>query len=213
MFAIGIVAHQSRQDIAEKLADTVQADYLSVDDGTLGCDGNHQAVQRHLAALPTTWSVILEDDAAVPAAGFNQQLNQALPLAPTPIISLYLGKLRPPWAMPGVEAAIADAREANADWIIGTHMLHAVGYALKTPLLQALLNYPPTPLPVDQHLSRFARTYGHAISYPFPSLIDHSDTPSVIAAHPDGQPRTPGRIAWHTAPHPAWSTRSVTMRT
>lgn len=211
MTRIGIVAHAVRAPAAKALARQVKADFVSIDsNGLLGCDGNHHTVQRHLWCLPSTWSVILEDD-AVPVAGFRQQLDEALLLAPTPIVSLYLGRLRPPWAQAGVQAAITDAQQAQADWIIGTHLLHAVGYAIKTELLDSLLHYPPTPLPVDQHITRWARSYGHSISYAYPSLVDHSDVPTIVE-HPDGQPRTPGRVAWQAAAHPTWSTRSVSMR-
>lgn len=211
MYRIGIVAHGVRATQAEALAQKVRADFVSVDtNGLMGCDANHDTVQHHLAELSSTWSVVLEDD-AVAVSGFREQLEQALIMAPTPIVSLYLGRQRPPWAMPAVQAAIAEAEAAQADWIIGSHLLHGVGYAIKTSLLPSLLNYPPTPLPVDQHLSRFAQTYGHLVSYAFPSLVDHADLPTIVD-HPDGQPRTPGRVAWRAEAHPTWSTRSVTMR-
>jgi hypothetical protein len=211
MNRIGIVAHALRSKHAEALARTVQADFISVDtNGLMGCDQNHETVQQHLAALPSTYSVILEDDAVL-IDGFREQLDEALILAPTPIVSLYLGRQRPPWAQNGIQAAISQAREANADWIIGTHLLHAVGYAIKTDLMASLLNFPSTPLPIDQHISRWAQTYGHLVSYAFPSLVDHADLPTIVD-HPDGQPRTPGRVAWETAAHADWSTRSVTMR-
>lgn len=211
MNRIGVVAHALRAKQAQALTRKVGADFISIDtNGLMGCDGNHEAVQRHLAALPSAFSVVLEDD-AVPIDGFRDQLNEALLMAPTPIVSLYLGRLRPPWAQDGIQAAIGQAQDEAADWIIGTHLLHAVGYAIKTELLPSLLNYPPTPLPVDQHISRFAQTYGHLISYAFPSLVDHADLPTIVE-HPDGQPRTPGRVAWQTGAHPNWSTRSVTMK-
>lgn len=183
---------------------------MSIDsNGLMGCEENHRTVLRHLTALPSTFSVVLEDD-AVPVDGFRTQLDQALIMAPTPLVSLYLGRLRPPWAQPGIRTAIEQA--GDADWIIGSHLLHAVGYAIRSELLPSLLNYPPTPLPIDQHITRWAQSYGHQIAYCWPSLVDHADTPTVIDQHPDGQPRTPGRVAWKTSPHPNWSTRSVTMK-
>jgi len=192
------------------LARTVKADLVSIDNGVMGCDDNHDLVQHHLAALPSTWSVILEDDAD-PVEGFRTQLRDALTMAPAPIVSLYLGRLRPPWAQHGAAAATEAADTEHADWIISTHLLHAVGYAIKTELLPSLLDY-ITPLPIDQHITRWAQSRGHTIAYTWPSLVDHADHPTVITQHPDGQPRTPGRIAWKTAPHPSWSTRSVTLK-
>lgn len=211
LYHIGVVAHTSRLAQAEHLADQVGATILSVDDGLLGCDDNHEQVQSLLATKPATWSVILEDD-ALPVEGFNDQLAQALTLSPSPIVSLYLGRLRPPQYQSAIEAATEAATLDNADWIISTHLFHAVGYAIRTELLPSLLNH-LTPLPVDQHITTWAQQYGHTIAYTWPSLIDHHDGPTVITQHPDQEPRTPGRTAWNTAAHPTWSTRSVTVRT
>lgn len=176
----------------------------------MGCDDNHDLVQHHLAALPATWAVVLEDD-AVPIPDFRRQLTQALPMAPSPIVSLYLGQSRPPWAQQGVQAAIDQAEAEHADWIVGTQLLHAVGYAIKTELLPALSNF-LSPWPIDQHVTCFAQAHGHLVSYAFPSLVDHADGQTLFT-HPDGQPRPPGRVAWKTSPHEHWTSRSVPLRT
>lgn len=210
MISLGVVAHTTRSAPAKQLARTVRADFVSIDNGYLGCDQNHEAVQYHLSTLPSTFSVVLEDD-AVPVAGFREQLAQALPMSPSPIVSLYLGRLRPPWAQDGIAAATEAADIENADWIVGTHLLHGVGYAIRTELLPSLLAF-QSRWPVDQHISLWAQQYGHTIAYAWPSLVDHSDTPTVIGEHFDGQPRDPGRVAWRTGTHETWSTRSVTLR-
>jgi hypothetical protein len=208
MFSIGIVAHTSRTQQAKTLADQTHAAFISFDNGDLGCDDNHEAVQHHLANLDTTWSVILEDDAQ-PVHDLHTQLRHALPMAPSPIVSLYLGQQRPTWAQAGILDAISYATTNTADWITSSHLLHAVGYAIKTPLLPSLLSF-TTALPVDQHITCWARTYGYAISYTYPSLVDHLDQPTLFD-HPDGQQRQPGRIAHKVGPHQHWTTRSVPM--
>lgn len=200
---IGIVTHTSRIDHAAALADVVGASVVSVDDGTMGCERNHQKVWRWLSQRTDDWAVVLEDD-AVPVPGFRTQLAQALNHAPTPIVSLYLGRMRPPWAQDAILTAVTKA--SDADWIVSNHMLHAVGYAIKAELLPTIPRVGATP--VDQHLSAWAP---HPISYCWPSLLDHADLPTIVD-HPDGQPRPPGRVAWKTAAHQIWSNRSVTMR-
>ncbi len=210
MIGIGVVAHTTRSAQAEALALAVEADVLSVDDGTLGCEGNHAAVWEQLAELPTSWSVILEDDAQ-PIGGFAAQLYAALPMAPSPIVSLYLGRLRPrPW-QPRIRNALAQAEQAGAHWIQSTRLLHAVGYAIRTDLLPSLLRYTST-RPVDEHISGWARQYGHPICYTVGSLVEHADEPTVIPLHPDKQPRTPGRKAWRLGGNDRWTTTTVTMR-
>lgn len=209
MTAIGIVAHASRAAQARALAKQVSATFISFDNGLLGCEGNHHAVQTHLAALPSTFSVILEDDAQ-PIEGFRTQLAAALPMAPAPIVSFYLGQARPQRWAPRAQAAITDAATAGAHWIVATRLLHAVGYAIRTDLLPSLLAY-ESKFPIDQHISRWAQRYGHTVAYTAPgSLVDHADGPSVTN-HPDGQPRPPGRRAWQLGGHDTWTSQSVPL--
>ena len=206
---IGIVAHTARTNQAKTLAHTVKADFISIDTGFLGCDDNHTTVQHHLAGLHTVWSVILEDDAA-PVNDFCGQLAQALSVAPTPIVSLYLGRRRPPHWQQRIRKAALRAENENASWIVGTHLLHAVGYAIKTELLPSLLNF-DSDLPVDQHITRWAQTtHGHPISYTWPSLVNHLDLPTLVE-HPDGKPRHPGRTAWATGTRDQWTTHAVPL--
>lgn len=210
LLTIGIVAHSSRASEAKALAHEVDAEFVSIDqDGILGCDDNHDHVMHHLAGLPSTWSVVLEDD-AVPVEGFYEQLEAALPLSPTPIVSLYLGRLRPPQHQADIQAAVEAAVVEDADWIISSRLYHAVGYAIKTELLPSLLGHLSN-WPVDQHISEWAMQRGHLVSYCWPSLVDHADGETVVA-HPDGQPRTPGRVAWKTGAKAQWSTQSVTLQ-
>jgi len=203
---VGIVAHSVRSGEAKALAKTVHADFISLDDGWLGCDDNHEAVQLHLANMPTEWSVILEDDAQ-PVDSFRNQLVDALAVAPSPIVSLYLGKKRPPHWQPRIKKALKTVGDAS--WIQSTHLLHAVGYAIRTQLLPSLLGHQST-LPVDQHITQWARLRGHPISYTHPSLVDHKDLPTLVD-HPDGQARTAGRVAWTVGTRTEWTSQTVTM--
>jgi len=208
VIAVGIVAHDSRADQARALADTVGADVLSVDDGSLGCDDNHDLVLSRLSSTKADWVVILGDDAA-PIPDFRGEVTCALTAAPTPIVSLYLGRQRPPWAQKPAEKATSLADEQDADWIVASHLLHGVGYAIRTHLIPSLMNY-WTPLPVDQHITAWAQSQGHLIAYTWPCLVDHADQPTIVD-HPDNQPRPPGRVAHRAGPHPSWSTRTVSM--
>jgi hypothetical protein len=209
MIQIGIVAHTSRIDQAKKLVKTVSADYISVDDGTLQCDDNHEAVLTHLAGIPSSFSVVLEDDAQ-PVEDFRQQIEACLPMSPSPIVSFYLGKKRPPHWQTRIKRALADAKTVNASWLVSTHLLHAVGYAIRTDLIPSLLDHITT-LPVDQHIGNWARQYGHLISYTNPSLVDHLDGPTIVD-HPDGQPREAGRKAWAIGGRDHWTSTSTALK-
>lgn len=208
LYRIGVVAHTTRAKQAKHLAHTVKAEFVSIDNGVLGCDENHHNVAYHLANMPSTYSVILEDDAE-PVPDFRDQLDHALPLAPTPIISLYAGRERPPHWQPRYRKAFTAANNIDASWLISTHLLHAVGYAIRTELLPSLLSFSSLK-PSDQHITAWAKQHGHCISYTVPSLIDHIDGPTIVV-HPDGAQRTPGRKAWQVGGRQHWTSQAVTM--
>ncbi|AEK07863.1 glucosyltransferase [Mycobacterium phage Yoshi] len=196
-YAIGIVGHTSRLTKAEALADTVQADYLSIDDGTLGCEGNHRKVWTHLAQRDTDWTVVLEDD-AVPCNNFREQLTQALTAAPTPIVSLYLGRQRPYAYQHRIEATIT----TPACWLLAPRLLHAVAVAIHTNHIPDMLNSLPPRTSIDRAIS----TWTDTVAYTNPSLVDHSDNGTV--AHPPGT-RQPGRVAWRFGTRDRWTRDAV----
>ena len=207
MISIGVVAHTSRAEAAHELFETVGASYLSMDDGRLGCEGNHERVHGWLVAQPSLWSVVLEDD-AVPVPDFRGQLEQCLTAAPAPLVSLYLGQSRPPQYQAAIGCAVQSARRDDADWVLSDRMYHGVAYAVRTDLLPSLSGWRKG-LPVDERISDFASWSGLDVAHCFPSLVDHADWPTVIERHNDGQPRTAGRVAWSVKPHAGWSSKSV----
>ncbi|AVJ50749.1 hypothetical protein SEA_OGOPOGO_110 [Mycobacterium phage Ogopogo] len=198
-FAIGVVAHIKRLAMADQIANTVNADYISVDDGTLGCEGNHQKMWNTLAQQHTDWAVVLEDD-AIPCPDFRAQLAQALAVAPTPIVSLYLGRQRPYAYQHRIEATI----NTPACWILAPRLLHAVAVAIHTNQVPDMLNSLPPRTSIDRAISTWAER--HTVAYTNPSLVDHADTESV--AHPPGR-RRPGRVAWRTGTRDTWTSDAV----
>lgn len=213
MFDLGIVAYVDRQAQAEALASEVSADYVAVDDGALGCEGNHHRVWGHLSGSTAYWTVVLEDD-AMPVAGFRQQLTAALDHAPTSIVSLYLGRSRPPQWQARVERATYRANHGEAHWITHNRLLHAVGVAIKTRLVPDMLACTTSVtcrgLPIDEAISAWARASGYRVGYTWPSLVDHADGPTV-AYHRDNAPRIAPRKAWHAGARKRWCTRQVPM--
>ena len=208
---IGIVAHTARSDQAHALAETVGAAYLSMDDGTLGCEQNHRTVWQWMAEHTTTeWSVVLEDD-AIPVDGFRHQLAQALDNAPTPIVSLYLGRKRPPHWQDAIQTAIDDANRSNANYITAHNLIHAVGVAIKTELVPSMTDYcAGTKHPWDYRIGAWAQEHQHPISYLHPSLVEHADG-HTIAHHPDRSPRQPGRTAWAVGTRDTWTQKVTAM--
>lgn len=207
MIAVAIVAHTTRRTQAENLAATTEADYVSVDDGTLGCEGNHKHVLKWHHNNPNTqWAVILEDDAE-PVNTFRDQLHAALTAAPTPIVSLYLGTNYPKhW-----QARIATKlRTTNTHWFTAPKLLHAVGYAIRSSHLPALADIDNN-MPIDQALSNWANRNNITIAYTRPSLINHADTTPAITKRYDEQPRNKPRRAWQTGTRDHWANTTTDL--
>ncbi|WP_301119799.1 hypothetical protein [Mycolicibacterium fortuitum] len=220
--ATGVVAHIDRAETACHLIETVHAIHARIDDGTIGCEANHRRVWEGVHAWAThcghAWCVVLEDD-AVPVPGFNGHLTAALAHAPSPIVSLYLGKGRPGHA----QRPIRNLVDAGTDtpWITAPTLLHAVGVAIRTEHVPAMLDHiaqPPAVFePIDQAIGHWAR-HGvrQPVAYTWPSLVNHADGPTVIDTHPDGKPRdtwvgddgrviVQRRVAWRAGTRTRWT--------
>ncbi|UVG34722.1 glycosyltransferase [Mycobacterium phage Rita] len=198
---IGIVAHTKRAEQAHRLMEIVGAAYMSIDNGALGCEANHRKVWQHLTRHNTGWLVVLEDD-AIPCNNFRDQLDAALAVAPSPVVSLYLGRERPR----EYQQRIAKAADTTASWLTCRRLLHAVGIAIHADLVPNMLNNLPNGKPIDEAISAWARHQGHTIAYTWPSLIDHADETPMIDTRNDNQPRLPGRVAWQHGTRDTWTT-------
>jgi hypothetical protein len=212
-YAIGIVAHVARADAAHKLFDDVAACYMSLDNGTFGCRGNHVKTWRHLSdrfAAHHSHLVCLEDD-AVPVDGFNDQLDQVLAANPTAsIISLYLGQLRPPHLQYMIGPAMLRAETADASFIVSRQLLHAVGLVIRADLVNDMLANLNEALPIDEAIGEWANKRRYGIAYTHPSICDHADGDTLLQ-HRDGIPRERGRVAWYAGTRDEWTHRKVEM--
>lgn len=204
---IAIVAHKDRQVMAEKLAAEVEADHVSLDNGTRGAGANHRAAWTWHNAHPADWAITLEDD-SIPCKDFRVQAAAALEHAPAHIVSLYLGRARPAGWQDTVEKATLRAQTAKACWIIDKHSLHAVGMAADRrsipTMLYALTLY--SVYPPDEAISLYSYRNQIDVAYSWPSLVDHADESSLI---PDKVPC--GRVAWKHGTRRSWTDVSVPL--
>lgn len=214
IFNIGIVAHHERQERAVRLADHLDADVVAIDTGGVGAGRNHERCYEWLAESGAPWSVLLEDD-AVPVTNFRPQLAQVLGAAPTGLVSLYLGRTRPPHYQPSIARVIT----RDEHFLLCDELLHHVAVAIRTPLIPAMLahiradrRYRAGRLPIDEAVGAFARDVGVKICYSHPSIVDHETRlPTVIGRHVSQHPtddggRPPGEIrkAWAFGVRRSW---------
>jgi GR25 family glycosyltransferase involved in LPS biosynthesis len=209
-FAIGIVAHVARTEQANKLMADTGAVFTSLDNGNLGCGGNHRKVWRHLTEhCSADWLVVLEDD-ALPVAGFTDQLRAALTTAPAPVVSLYLGRLRPTSLQHMIQPAIVRADQQNAHWLVSRQLLHAVGLAIRADIVPDMLASLDEEAPIDDAIHGWVNQRHHRVGYTWPSLVEHADGETLLR-HRDGHKREPGRVAWSTGTRDRWENRTVEM--
>lgn len=186
MINIGVVAHIDRLETAETLADKVGAEFMTVDSGNLGAGRNHEKAWQWLEDSDSEWSVVLEDD-AIPITGFRKELQVALLNAPLPIVSLYLGRFRPPHWQNSIASVIA----SPASWLLADELLHHVGVAIRSDRVSNMLDsisadsdYVWGKIPIDEAIGRWARKRGYPVAYSHPSLVDHDHSmPTVIKHH------------------------------
>lgn len=208
--AVTIVADSRRGDMGVALARQVGAEVIHLDDGTLGCRGNHNQAWNWHANHPADWHVVLEDD-AVPVPDFRSQLVDALAAAPTAtasVVSLYLGSgYIDDWK---VKHSIEKAQRVGADWLLTQgRVLSAVALAIPgnvIPQLQKGLASRKSHA-IDSALSLWARGNAHHVAYAVPSLVDHADERSLATPLRRRGPRR----ALSVGVHECWSNKTMFM--
>lgn len=209
--SIGIVAHYQRANHANLLAEKVGAEVITMDETGISAEWNHRRMLEWMKDADSEWSVVLEDD-SVPVEGFRDQLQLALPWAPTPFVGLYLGRGRPPHWQTGISAVLA----SDVCWLTCNTLMNAVGYAVKTKLIPSILTsldktWAKDPLlPIDEALTVWGiADMGIEFSYPKPSLVDHLDI-EPVQRHDYGVP-TEKRKAWLFGERDSWDDSSVPL--
>lgn len=224
--AIGIVADKRRIKAATQLCEGTNADFMSLDgeDGQVGCLANHVLTWGELVDYECHWGVVLEDDAK-PVVGFRAELSKMLRCTSAEVVSLYLGRKRPPHWQP----SIAQVMEADVSFFTSNTLLSCVGVAVRQELLEDLHTYlslsytkqlkssPKNSLPIDELISKWIQKRELSVAYCKPSLVDHADTDTIIEFHSsqfkekDMKTRGKGRTAWRVGRPTQWSTRSIQL--
>lgn len=214
---IGVVAHEKRIWQAYNIFDTVEADFMHIDNGSMGCTENHRHVWKSLCDMANEddFLIVIEDDAVV-APWFREQAEMALDAVPddVDVVSFYLGRLRPQAWQPFIEQALAQADSTDACWITSSSAIHAVCLAIRNRELAEtmLICTEPFRHPIDERITLWCRQFGHKSAYSVPSLVDHADEEPIITGRPGRSSTERGRVAWRVGTRHRWMPRSVMMR-
>jgi GR25 family glycosyltransferase involved in LPS biosynthesis len=211
---IAVIAHPRRKQEAQRLASMVEALSIFWDTESMGCETNHRVAWEMMAKLSEAdWLVFLEDDIEV-VPDFRRQLDEILAVAPSPLVSLYLGRGRPPHWQPAIAEAITSVPSPDTCWLMAPALFSAQGYAIRTDILPTLITAPRTTLPIDEHISSWASARNIPVAYCWPSIVEHRDdlTP-LIQERADGQPRIEQRVAWKFGTRPTWGTQVHQIKT
>ena len=207
MISFAVVGHKARILAATDLARSIGA-VACIDDGTLGAGGNHHHAWQATTGHQTDWAAVLEDD-ALPVPGFVNQAEQALTVAPEPVVSFYLGRTRPVLWQERVAPAVATADRAGTHWLTSTHAVHAVALAIHTALREDWLDF-ASDLPPDERMSAWCLARGHRVAYTWPSLVNHADGPTLVR-HANTGGTTAPRVAWRTGTRDHWTPAATQM--
>lgn len=206
-------ADRKRYRMATDLAEEVGAEAISVDNARIGTGRNHLRAWTWLASGNHPFSVVLEDD-SVPVEDFRDQLDQVLEVAPTPIVSLYLGRSHPPHWQNEISKAILPLYE-DPCFLIASDLLHGVGYAIRTEMVPQMIDRVQGDVfyrPIDEAISSWAHSIACPVSYARPSIVDHLDGPSLHAPT-SWQPRDGIRQAWLWDSRDNWASSTAMIET
>lgn len=208
-----ITTHPARLEQATTLARTVGGTLITDTKqyGAPWCHDTALAEGIRMHGDTDGWLVILEDD-AIPCNDWHTQIEAALTVAPTKIVSLYLGTNYPRRRQAAIQT-ILDSTDTH--WITHHELRHAVGYAIHSNIAPQL-HRAVTRLhgEADKRLSIASQQLWQPIGYTCPSLVDHRDDTPLITHTPDGtaRPRTKPRVAHRHGTRNQWTTDSVSLQ-
>lgn len=179
--SVAIAAHPKREPLVDKLLERLPVGTWAVWD--LGDDewGTHERAWRCTQTKVATHSLVLQDDAVV-CDDLVPALEAALDLVPdTAVVSLYFGNAQ---NHPKIVRAIQRARTEDAGWLVSTGTWWGVGIIIPTGLVDDMLGFCARRREVyDRRLSIWCEhspNGPYPVYYPWPSLIDHLDTDSLV---------------------------------
>lgn len=177
--SVAIMAHPRRQAFIPELQAKLDRPATVVwDDGTNSRWGTGR--RALLAYDPeATHHLVLQDDAVIPrdlVAGVEAALAHAPADVP---LCLYVGKVRPYREM--VTEYVGRAAN-NASWLVMDRLNWGVAVVFPTRLIDDMVTWCDNGrIPnYDSRMSSWLEAQGIPVWYPWPSLVDHRESPSLV---------------------------------
>ncbi len=194
--SVAIAAHPSRADMVQQLQNKLQCPpgHLSIvwDEKDNIWDTHRRAwgqANINIAQdADITHHLVLQDD-AVPCLNLLPALENALEYVSDKPVSLYFGNAT---SHPKIVRTVATAQREGATWIKTSGTWWGVGIMLPVNMISDMLLFCENRRETyDRRLAIWCEHNGHEVYHPWPSLVDHADTSSLL--YPG---RRPGRKAY-----------------
>lgn len=127
--------------------------------------------------------LVIQDDAVL-TANLIAGVERALEYVPSPEktpLALYLGRNKPFRHTMNVVATKSE--QLQASWVKMTQIHWGVGIVFPTNLIDEMVTWCDTRSEIPNYDRRISRWVGHKhldVYYPWPSLVDHRDSPSLV---------------------------------
>lgn len=175
-----IMAHPQRKTFVPELQAKLDGDMPVVWDEK---NDRWDTGSRAMASYDRTAShhLVLQDDAVIPhdlLAGLEKAITHTPPGA---VLGLYMGRSRPNRA--AVERLAARAQRMDASWIVMSQLHWGVGVVVPTHLIDRMLRWGHHRKDIvnyDKRMSRWFQQYRVPVYYPWPSLVEHRNSPSLV---------------------------------
>jgi hypothetical protein len=192
--SISIAAHEKRENLVWDLVDRLRlARENALTWWTIAWDRDDDEWDTHRRAwskwpATSTHHLVLQDD-ALPCRNLIPGLEQwVLPYIGDRPISLYFGNAL---SHPKILRATRQANDNNASWIVSSGVWWGVAVLLPVSLIQPMLEFcSPRRELYDRRLTIWCENRELLVYYPWPSLVEHRDEPSLV-----NPGRRPGRTA------------------
>lgn len=131
--------------------------------------------------------LVVQDDAIVArdlVAGLEQALGHVPDRSP---LCAYIGTVRP-W--PTAVAQLVKATREDTSWIVMRQLNWGVAVAVPVPLIDEMIAWCDRRPDVANYDKRMSRWFEHQrldVWYPWPSLVDHRDSPSLVPGRHGGR--------------------------